>query len=713
MNTHFRHKSFERVSSEIRNERIRWTTADFLMLAVCLVVGFLMVTRTAGLLFEKDDLRFLWWAHERTAEPWKAFVDPPLFSNYYRPIISIVWWLHLRLFGPDPFAHQMALGLWWLSIPVLLFLWGKRHGCAVMGFFCCLVFLSIKPGHNTLLWKSWLTAICAIVFHLSTLLALRSHIQRPSKIGLVRVVIFYLAASFSKESALFCLPFTTCALILTAEDVPWKRRRSLLLVIVLLTGTLFLTTATLKGMVLNRIKVLSHFDDLFIHASFFSQTLWTSWFLKTTGLIIVTAHLCMAGKKSIWRFAVSLVACVSAFYGARYYAVPNDQALSLAFLIFLHALWLSPEWKKLAVPLVWLMTSFWPLPVLRTPAIAYAADACAAFSLLLGTATFYAVKQAMQRCCHGYSFRRASHVVVTLVIPILLFPFAISASFADLSPWEAFGEAAFHNRTRILFDQVVDDLMPFLIWGDLYFDLGERTSLETNLAVLLIYKPLFRVHISPPPSADCYRLEAYTGANYHLRPEDDPFNLWLPDGIGPPPKQSLSDPYFIPERWRIEILSTCDSMDGWSPAKEFTRGYFPLGQGSGYVNHSLKPSVPHMDLIYRSGRIPAFLDGREDFVLTFWLQTPRWDLPETISVYFSVRDRCYQWINVEPKIVNTFYDWRRVVLSGSEAQSVEKLDSPVGNLELRLAVDVRKVAEGLGSYLSIDEIRVAAPKGSP
>jgi len=702
--------------SEFEERRSDWRSLSIFLLGICLAIGGLMVFRTAGLVFEKDDLRFLWWAHERSAEPWRAFVDPPLFSNYYRPVISLVWWLHWRLFGADAAAHQAAVGVWWLAIVALLFAWGKRQGYAVMGLLICLVFFSTGPGHSTLLWKSWLTAICAIVFHLATLHALHGYLHQPAGFRLFETALFFLLASFSKESALFCLPFTTSALILCTENVSRKTRKNLLIGVFLLAGVVILSTATLKGMFVRRSAMLLDLQSMFYHSSLFAHSLWSPahWSeshsaLKIIGLIAVTGHFLMAGRGGSWRFGLMVLASVGGYFGARSLDVEPMPAQSLGLIIYLHGLWLSPKWRDLAMPLIWLMTAFWPLPVLRTQAGGYAADAGAAFSLVLGMATFYTVKEAVGFKISRIRFLKPACVAAGIGLPLLLFPIAMSVSFRDLFGWATYGEVSFHNSTKVIHDRALDDLIPFLIWQNVYFRLGDRTSFETDFALSLIDKKLFNVHVTGPPSENSYRLEAYSGANYHIRPEDDPLDVWLPAEVGPPPAGCFDDPYFVPERWHIQILSTCDVTDGWTPLQEYRKDIYPIGQGLGHVVHDFKPSMGQINLAFRTSIKLTVPDRGNEFVLTFWLLTTRWDWVESVSTEALYRGRRYAWMEVTPKTVNSLYDWRRVLLRGTQATMTE--EPGAGNpFDLRIHVVSRQAPDGLGGILCVDEIRIAVPK---
>src|SRR5690606_21444189 len=122
---------------------IQWGIRDVVFLSVCLLIAILFVARAAGLLFEFDDFRYLWWADQHLWTPWTAFMDAPLFKAYYRPVVSLIWWLHYVLFGMEHYLHQMAVGAWWFSICLLLYLISRKLWNSATGFMVTLIFFAM------------------------------------------------------------------------------------------------------------------------------------------------------------------------------------------------------------------------------------------------------------------------------------------------------------------------------------------------------------------------------------------------------------------------------------------------------------------------------------------------------------------------------------------------------------------------------------------
>ncbi len=698
------------IRSEIQRQARPWGFRDVLFLGICVAFAVLLLSRTTGLLFEKDDLRYLWWAHTHQSEPWQAFVEPPLFADYYRPVVSLVWWLHWTVFQASPFAHQIAFGMWWLAILVLMYLWGRNEEGELSGLFPGLVFLSVIPIQNVLVWKSWLTVVCELTFFLSALLCLRSLIKRPSKKKWTMTFVFFLAACLCKESALLSLPFTFGTLILVSQQISLRQRIALLLPTFILAGALFVVTPTLKRFIFEEGKVLLGPAYVFDSISYYASVIWSSLFLKAVGFFVVSYHLYMAGKKWLPGTVAFCVLSVFAYILARNYNVSSQHALSLGLMVYFHGLWISPRRKRLAVPLVWFMITFWALPAIRLKAIAYAMDTAVAFSLLLGLAIYHALEYLWREEILIVDRPRRLVPVAGLLILCLLLPCSIYASMRDFFGWAGYVEVAYHDRARVVLRKVIDDLAAFKSWPVVYMNLGYRIGLETNLALILAENKTFEVHFTPPP-ANSYRLEAYTGANYHCLPSDEPFHLWLAEPVGPPPTTSFQDPYFMPERWESRLLTSCDNVTGWFPAGEYTHGVFPLGQGLGYVVHKLDAPGKSVDLNLRLSQAPEFLKNSPEFALTFWLQTARWDAIDSVSTLLSFGERRILWERIDPELVNTFYDWRRVVLLKSESNRTERIDPPVHGLEWRLSIQTREVPFGIGADIGVDEIRIAVPKG--
>ncbi len=687
-----------------------WKLSFLPLLGICLGIGAVKVARTAGLIFEKDDLRFLWWAYENVLNPWKAFVDPPLFGFYYRPLVSLVWWLHYVLFDLNPFLHQIAVGAWWLSILVFVYYWCKRYGSETAGFLAVLVFLCGNTGHNLLLWKSWLTTTVSIVFQLAALTLLFKSLVSPSRLKYLFFFVMFIFACFSKESALLCLPFTSLALILCSESAPRKRKVFLITTVALIGITIFFLTPALRRIVFQSVNLQWNVSSFIVTSCFYAEVVWGNIYLQIIGFLLVTAFVLICGLRPVRQFILFAVIGLVFYLVALYNQVNQESAAAWGIIVFSYACLLSPHWRLLLPLFVWFTLAFWPLPIMNMRFISYAADASVALPLILGTVWYVTYSNSTVSSAAITRYAVLFRQKVLVLILIVLFPFAIVFSMKNLFQWAGFGEVAFHNPAKIVTTQSIHDILAVHSGRLVYIDVGDRLSLETLIAMYLQNRYGAGVRLHPPPSADSYRLEAYTLRNYHVRPEDDPLNIWMHESVEKPLQESFDDPYFIPRLWQIHILGTCDSTQGWFPTGQFARGTFPLGQGSGYVNYKLTKTQNMHALKFVSG-VNAFLpQDSSKHVLTFWLQAQRWDRIESITAELHSHDAVYRWTNVSPNYVNSFYNWQRVVLQLSNAVRAKKEGPKSEKFEVHLIINLKDKTRTHVGTISIDEIRLAELK---
>ena len=356
----------------------RWNSWDFVLLGFCLALGGLMVSRSAGLLFQGDDLRFMWWAHERLHQPWRAFSDPPLFALYYRPILSLIWWFHYLLFGTNEFMHQMAVGCWWLLLQVLLYGIGRIVLSRMAGFLSCLFFLSFCSPGSLILWKSWITITTSLLFQYFALIALYLYFQRQSLRYLGGYLIFAALACFSKESALLCLPITSIALLLA---FPLSVPRILALV----GGALafvanFYIVKSRTAFLYQPITISQAIEQL----SFFSHHI-----LEAPGVQVFCA--CVIGAAYLewgkWRMAGRIGVLLSAafvWFVKPSLAISNSQAISFTLILLSHGLIFTRSWRYMIVPVMGLAVTFWPFALFPQCMSAYGADASLALAVLMG-----------------------------------------------------------------------------------------------------------------------------------------------------------------------------------------------------------------------------------------------------------------------------------------------------------------------------------------
>jgi hypothetical protein len=685
---------------------------DLVMLGLILAVALLMILRVCNLIFEYDDFRFLWWAFHRGSEPWLAFTDPPLFANYYRPIVSLLWWVHYQLFGLNYTLHHLAFALWWLAIVLLTYTWNRREGNALAGLLSAMVLLSSFSFHELVIWKSWLTSVSSLVFHLLTLLCLWHYLKKPHWLTLLGMVILFLTASLCKESARFCLLFTTNAVIFSCPGGTRLRKGLLSALCAVLWLGLLLSSSPLKGYAFSHAQHFFEFQRTFQNLGHFAFYIYGNPFNQILSGLAITILLWPGANRPWWPLLLSLGAAAGVGGWAVALHIHWPHAVALAGIVYLHGAILSPKVRPFVFPLVWLIVSFWPLALLPLLTIAYGADAAIAFALLLGLVILHAW-QRIQFVFQDKEIRILKPLTLAatpLLIIGLLIP-SVYLGLVNVFGWARYHEIVYHNQTVNVINSIHQDLTGIRSWGDLYIDDRDHLGLETYLMILYSSGAYgFNVIRHAPERPDCYRLEAHTGANYHVDPEEDPLNLWLPERVNPDPSPTaLRDPYALPERWDQTTLGTCDTLTGWQGEGTPWLSAYPNGQGQAYVNYPLTWQAEPIVLTYTSTTPSAWLAQDPNFALTFWLQSQRWSMIESAAVTLYTEGQAYRWNPAEMKTVNTWNQWKRVCLDGLNAERIEN-STPTETVRVEIKIQTKAYQDVVGTYLSIDEIRLAKLK---
>lgn len=695
----------EGISREFWKQEKTKYPADFLLKGILGITGFLILARTSNLFFEADDFRFLWWAFTHFTKPWEAFTDPPLFANYYRPVISLVWWLHSWLFGLNAYYHQLALGAWWLLILGLVFHWNKKLDCALSGFIAGVILLSSLPMQDIIVWKSWLTTCCSLVFHLSTLLFIQKYLNHPGKRRLLGFFIFFILASLAKESSRFLLLFTCNTLIFFHPSDAGKRKAVLSAIIGLLWSGFFLSSYTLVTSASNITNSLLQVHQSISALCFFASTLYANPCIELIAYMAITTCLCKEASRFYWKPVLCHLTAVAAYFFARQYNINPSQAIAFSLLVYTQGLWVSTHKQFIAMPLAWLLFSFWPLAMIPLLSIAYGVDSAVALAMILGFVICQSIRQTIVP---------GRYINARIPVCFLLFfslGFSLLQSLRNIDNRVNYAENAYHAPTKTLLTKIGSDLTGIRSWGNIYIYDEERLGLETYLSLYFSQKQ-FAFHVIPtrPPSNQDYRLETYTGGNYHIYPDEDPLNIWLPSGVNPLPDASiLNDPYCVPEQWEIKRIGSCDNPEGWESKTKFRQAIYPIGQDGGYVNFDLTWSKEPIVLTYTSKQDCTWLENNDSSVLSFWLQSQRWSMIDYFTIILYKNDKQYTWDNVHPVVVNTWNQWKRVCLQDKDAQiSVSGENTKI--FRLQILIHIKDFNDDVGTYLSVDEIRLAKRK---
>ncbi len=699
-------KFYQAVIDEWAKRRSNWERPDLFMLTCVFSIGVLFVCRTSGFLFLTDDLRYLWWCYERSMAPWMAFLDPPLFANYYRPVNELIWWLHYMFFGVDPFLHQIASGVWWLFIPVLLYMWNRRAAAPIAGFFACLLFFSFTASWQLILWKSWLSSTGSIVFQLAALSALQCYSTNPQRKSVILFVVFFLCACLCKESARFCLPLTAGVYILFSPSLTIRSKIKALTGVALFGGLFFFSSSSLTSYAFHSWSY-ANLKQFTVDAAYYSQYIWGNSITNAICITFTSLSFFADGRNRIIPFLFTLTAAFAGLIWSHSIAIPLDQSVSLASTIFVHGLWFTGLRGGYAAPLIWLGASFWPLSLLSIRNPAYATDAAVAASLLLGMVIYESVRALLQWkpiSCFQWKIQW------TRLIPGLLsivFALSIYASARLCFLQVEYNQVLYDDPIRVLLPRVIYELCGIRSWGRLYIDVGEQLGAETYLALILSHHFPVGLVTEPPSGSKERRLEAYTLQHYRYLPSETPLNIWLPENAPAPSQACMKDPYFQPEQWKIHAVFDCDTTTGWIPETEYTHQRVPYGQGVGFVTRPLhwnsEPQVFHFE-----GPIDPTSNPASPLTLTFWLHCQRAEMIETMDVEIHAFGKKIQWSAIEPEVVNTNFHWRRIVLHESNAFLQEKSSNDPARFTFILRVQTRDVVDVIEGFISIDEIRISS-----
>ncbi len=676
-----------------------------LLLATAIALAMPLLFRASSLFFSVDDYRFLWWAYKRADAPWMAFFDPPLFETYYRPIVSLIWWLQYTLLGVEPFYYQMTLSLMWLGILVLLFFWGWRQRSVWAGGFIVLFFLGNHGGHQWIFWKSWYTSLSSVFFQLLALWILYSYLRRPGWGRAIALVIFILLAWLSKESAVFCLPITSTALILSMRDIPWKRRGLVLVSILIGTFLLFANHDTVRSLFQAHAGRDHGFADQVKLLGYYGEELWGHlWWILLGYILITLLHIQDDGIYA-WRFVVSILVLGIALIFFYSYGLTAFEIAALSLTVYVYTL-LFRSWNRILwLPLAWLTVAFWPLPKLGYGFIGYIGDSLLALSWVMGIALYQWILRSDKVTWNSMKSVSFISLIGFAILIILGINNAYHRSFRWL--------ADVHDPTPKIVQRIIDDFRPIQHKGPLWIDPGIQLSYEVYLALIVKQKyPGLEVHLKPPPEGGThYRLGAYTERVYWVAPYKEPLPLWLGEQAGNPPASAFDDPYWTPEHWNHFLISDCNEAEGFQPQSRFQKRDYPRGPTRKYINATLPFGDLERTVSYTTNSFNAPIGDRSDFVLHFWLLSHRWDVIDSVSVCLEMDDKIYEWAKIKPTWISSYHNWRRLSLPREESIIHPRL-STLDELKWSLTLHIREGNLGeIYTYdVSVDEITLATPQ---
>ena len=111
-------------------------------------------------------------------------------------------------------------------------------------------------------------------------------------------------------------------------------------------------------------------------------------------------------------------------------------------------------------------------------------------------------------------------------------------------------------------------------------------------------------------------------------------------------------------------------------------------------------------------RFPVSIEdwAEQNFTLTFWLQSSRWDMIKKINTYYDINGFRYIWKDVIPQKASIAHEWRRVVLPSSRAEMEITEAGEMDQYEFKLELVTPIISTYPQGYIAIDEIRLSIPK---
>jgi len=160
------------------NASVRW-----IGLIILLGAALVLASQSFGVYVRTDDLDWLQRTVKDAAQPWRAFQLGPLFDNYYRPVVHLVWLVNYWLWGFEFWGYQLVLVLFWLGSGLLVFSLGKRCGGEAAGHVALVFFLFHDVSLRLVWWKSWFTILTELPLLLGFALCFCAGTERLTREG--------------------------------------------------------------------------------------------------------------------------------------------------------------------------------------------------------------------------------------------------------------------------------------------------------------------------------------------------------------------------------------------------------------------------------------------------------------------------------------------------------------------------------------------------
>ncbi len=629
-----------------------WRATHCAWLMACLIIAAVFAGRTLHFEFEEADYFAFPALIENQDAPWNIFINRPQLNDlrdglFIPQTIEFVGSIHTKLFGLNPYAHQLALAAWWSVALVFLFVWNRRDTNTLAGLFAALLLIGMNAAWGALLSKQCLIFLFPLIVQLIALLALRKTIEASSALSGLLFLLFFSAAAYANGHVVFTLPIIAIVYLLSTQSGSHVAKTTVVVFMFIVLIAL-LATSTIQTHPFNWVPPLFHHlptqGELLNDLAYPAEAMLSQRAMVGLALFAVTFALTKSGLTGWIAIALGAPAVASIYFACRYYNIPVWAAYALGMVFYVNLLWLAPWRRKIALPLAWFLLSF-----IRTYLFigsefdhsdAYSKAVSSVLYLETGVAlawilgvTLSTISAPGFSCFRNYRlrFRYGWRILAALLVLIAL-PLAIFEAYEDFDAIVKKKEAKYHTPYKLARAKLATDLLSITdktlhSYGNgirLFYDLPSQMALKSETR----------------DRNNTITLEAYTGNTYFYQPEETYSGIYVEHAT--PAPNTLRDPLFSPHDWN---------------SKAFGESENPIGL--------LTTQNDALEVEQTTSVDSSFAVGRDDFVITGWASCNQWQAMQRVSLTAYIDHREFVWHDV--KFQSVGLGSRRFVIDAHDA----------------------------------------------
>ncbi|MBZ0258247.1 hypothetical protein K8I31_19430, partial [bacterium] len=649
-----------------------WRASHCVWLMLCLLAAAIFIGRTLNFEFQESDYYSL-VVHNLSESiyPWQFFIKQPLIcgpsfgDREPLAVYHLISWVNWRLFGLNPFFHQLALGAWWAAALCLLYFWNRSDGRALAGVIAAFVLLSMNASWGALLSKNELIVLCPLVFQLAALYMLRLSVEKSCVYAGLLFLLALAAAAYANWQILFTFPFVALTYVLSAHHGS-RTAKVLLMVFMAIIVAVLLATSSVFTYLPNYFDKIPSQGELLNELAYPAQAIFSQRAIVGLTLLAVTIALARSGLTGYIAIALSAPAIAGIYFACRYYNIPVWASYALGMAFYVNLLWISPMRRKFAAPLAWFLLSFVRWYIFEG-GDAWSADMYHralhnAFYLECGVALAWLLGVTLSNItAPGFScftnirprFRYACRMLAALLVLIAL-PLAVGEAFKDFDQIAAKREAEYDTPYKLAMQKLAADVQA---------SKEKRLVSFNEKAIQLFPRQVQRVEYSDAIKNLDKKItfEAYTGNTYFYTPRKYIVNSGIYVEDATPAAGTERDPFFMPRKWRGVELSA-DEQNG--PLATLTAQDAP-------VTESLKTQASSVDAM-----------GHTDFVITGWAACSQWRNVESLALTVRLYDREFLWNKIEFQDSIPGLSYKRFVIDAFDAAILRTPERMAETIEL-------------------------------